>query len=1466
MRRSRIRSGVAAVIAGVVVTQFGVNAAGEVVRTGAFHSLNNENDSSDYKISSEDFEYYSSVAVEDLGIEADETEVFRNQSPTQQLNNLAESSEEVKIAKAYLIENGVLHRPANVVWTGTRYEVQLVEESDDGWCKDDNVALKSDLLLMLGKARYGVIRSPAVIMKNSSVRNGTTSDSVSRMYWKDGELAQVLEGYWGESAADFSAGDAYCWVEPNVYEVYLTQMLNSGLLLKSDFSNSDFIREYGNTSTEYKPVWLESADVVTEDDGELGQFHKFSKDGVTAEKPDFFGGSEELSTMYALQVIEKYLRVTEKDISDTESQIVMFKYGINVLSKFSEEEQRTLSFLVAKGVLDFEEPNFGLNLFGNLTYAEAYVLVYRTVNPDARLDFSKIQLTDSESFWSARGFGQETLEVVSVEEQPIMQTVEVSVIQEQAWWERGVAHAAGSAKVWQIIKQFDTTNTYRYRGVALSDLKTQVDLGECKYSEVAKVELSTVRANGSDVEVYVVTFKHKATSKEAAINFVDSNFTYQISSSDSHRLSAMTQISEVTEDGTSNTTRMISQSSLLSSFPDISVIEDKVLYNRSTGAQAVFLPENGYALVGNRVFHNSSLMITDTTNTVYYNLSTVMALLSNSDIASLGTGCIYTWKVLAEQSGAVSSATGGSIGSANYLLAEIGESASLWDNDELLGEGLLEVVSSLSGDAESAVLMRVDDVTRGLNTIYRKFTMDLDGEKVDVYVVVDWVFAAPNVDELSTYSSIVGAGSTGDLTMQDALLALYTRPSSSELQAWWDSNLGMSNALANFVYGTSSVEYVKSGYLAPSLTVLIENTSIYDGVAAASAVNTALNSFFSSRGFSLPSKYSQYVGGTTQNFWVSYFENQVGCPDAYKNLARVSRRCQVVLGSDVGNGLSFGTSFFVSKNGILYRNVMEDARIECSLSGNSATFTVLDRVDGEEMPSVGSSIWTEDGVLEWMYLGTKEINGKTYLRLFPLFDITGGVSAGGSLGEAWSVPKYKCVRSGTGSGLTWKHVQQYGRTLKSEMQALYREFFPQYTTYAEDLYEWNGTRFNFEHFESKMASRENALVHSTSGGTRVTSYWKHGMGGWTKKSSNSGATAYAIPEFYLPANKFFAYRSNGKWELAEGALPALLTKSNFFYSGLNQSLMDSMIAQSVGTAAIGTLPTGSSIVIDNVTLTKRGEYWETNPITSSQIAATVRGTGVHKYESAVASLFAGTAVYCDGLAFDVMNYVSAAGLSQLRNSESIGRDVRVLCLDTGGNPAVYLNGQYLDFSSGADAAYTTCLRMKLDDSLLVRPINSEKTAWVFCYSASEALANGLKIPFFSESLSYDSGGLSRTVLGESYYQMTGMFEEKKDASNTGFKHLWMSNFIGWLLMVITLVASYLAVISLVAYFMLTVRTGRFFFEMLATKTKEGKFQGVDLIKIFSFGLYSLDSDPSLARVLFTDLMCFVVAAFCLNHM
>lgn len=122
--------------------------------------------------------------------------------------------------------------------------------------------------------------------------------------------------------------------------------------------------------------------------------------------------TEELTRMDVYRYIYTMVYANEKKLSDLERDIVNYKYGMEFDGIANEADTDVLKYLIAKGILDFNGSNELTNLYSSISWYDFIPILYRVANPNARLDFSVIQLTDSEQSWRARGFSPQTVQLV----------------------------------------------------------------------------------------------------------------------------------------------------------------------------------------------------------------------------------------------------------------------------------------------------------------------------------------------------------------------------------------------------------------------------------------------------------------------------------------------------------------------------------------------------------------------------------------------------------------------------------------------------------------------------------------------------------------------------------------------------------------------------------------------------------------------------------------------------------------------------------------------------------------------------------------------------------------------------------------------------------------------------------------------------------------------------------------------
>ena len=140
--------------------------------------------------------------------------------------------------------------------------------------------------------------------------------------------------------------------------------------------------------------------------------------GLTITRSNLFNSntgyfsSEELTRMDVYRYIYTMIYANEKKLSDLERDIVNYKYGMEFDGIANEADTNVLKYLIAKGILDYNGSNELTSLYTPVSWYDFIPILYRVANPNARLDFSMVQLTDSEQSWKARGFSPQTVQLV----------------------------------------------------------------------------------------------------------------------------------------------------------------------------------------------------------------------------------------------------------------------------------------------------------------------------------------------------------------------------------------------------------------------------------------------------------------------------------------------------------------------------------------------------------------------------------------------------------------------------------------------------------------------------------------------------------------------------------------------------------------------------------------------------------------------------------------------------------------------------------------------------------------------------------------------------------------------------------------------------------------------------------------------------------------------------------------------
>jgi hypothetical protein len=1259
----------------------------------------------------------------------------------------------------------------------------------------------------------------------------------------------------------YTAKDYDVLVSSNVYELYLKELMDQGMIDKSTFNSkngkkflSDYKKLSNKKSDDANVAWdnrLKYGTLKTKN--VLGYSTSYNTDfNVTEKKPNYFV-NEKMYTIGALQIIAKYVRSTEKDMSNLEASIVTYKYGINYKFTVDDEAaQNDIEFLIAKGILDFENPEEFTNLYGEFTYESALKIIYRVANEDARLNFSEVTLTDGESFWLDQGYYEDNMSIVESTSLPQVKTItddywnsllendpdEVENSDDEDSTESNIGNnfiddilglnfskvsvmAASEMPTFTVVKMFDLSYDYTYKGINIKELSDSNSKPE-EFVSYEESSFNGLSANGKTT-LAKVTFKVEAKSYDTAVLYVDNNIAIDgyLTSSD---MLAYTTINENGEEIT-----LVPATTLQNSLSNISIIEDKVLMNNVTGAQAIILPEQGYALVGNRVVVSDTLMMTDTSDEVYYNLDVICTLLGNTYLSKLTNKQLYVCSSINnEVTATIKSSSGSTLGKA-YVVDFL--------------------TSTSKKKTTTKKCFNVDNVNYGVNVLTRKFNITVNGNSEDVYFIVNWDYCVPDETALRDMidNNVFG---TSTLTLNDVNEAIYTKPSDKSLALWWDTNLSISNSLANFMYGTTNVEYVKSGYLTPSLTILRDST----------VPDSAINSIFTANGFKLDDTGLKYSGSTT-NWWETFYGASLIEDSFVKALALSNRTCNVYNSTELNDGFAYGNSYYVTKAGVIY----EDFDSAKSISYDVAKKQILisSRKTGEEVESVADNTVFSYGGSEWIYVGAKTMTnskGESVLcyKIQPNFVISKYNNVTITKTKYGVLPRFTAITS------KQSDTAIYNDNV-NELSALYSTYFPTVSPivkYKDSSEMYGVSSFRIKNFYKSLYDKGSYYVNgtniSTDGKTKVS--LTSGKSYKTYSSNN----IQAIPYFYVPASNFYFTKVNDQLMMQEGSAVIALTMNNVFTSGISKNVIDNILFKETKTIAVNSMLNGQQLLIDDVLYTKTTDnsgnaIFISEPITDTKFANALKNAEQDDELGIIKShLFAAQQITCEGVSYYLSSFVIGGTVGDISNAEDGGQTL----YKHGGNKYIYVDSTNQTVDASSSTAKSVCIAITLADGLYARPTNEKQNTYILLKASNVTPDSSIDyIPFFNENLTFSENVDSYVSVTNSKFNASSLFLNAK----TGYKKMMKEAFQGDVITVIWMIIFYFCVYMTVVVWIMYIILGKgyglaFFRAATIPSGKNGYLKhGFDLIKIFTFGTYNIDSMPTLARTMITSFITFFIS-------
>ena len=1383
------------------------------------YSINNESEGT-YKVTDEILK--NSISSINLSSSKVNYNLFNN------YKNIKDESTEV----SWLLERDILTKDINL--NCSRYKVDwsldntIYHESNQG-------VTKSDYISAMAKIFYGVEKSRGIVINTKA----------SSIYGNDSGISSLHKFYNVE-------GDYGVYYTPNVYEIYFTKMLDKGMIHIGDFKDINFIKDYKNYTSSTVPEWsnLNNSYKTSSSDLNFGNKLGYSTQAtyssgnlsITHSKPDYFV-NENIDTIEALKLLEKLLRQEERNMTETESKIIMYKYGADYLLNLDQDSRSTVMYLISLGILNFEDKEEFSHLFSCLDSETFIKLLYRTANKSARFDFSKVQLTDSDNYWLNKGMYASNVNMINSDFSDMPGSVELydnsqvsdedSVVKH-----RGIVFADTNQNTYKVTRFYKQGIDYKYRGVLVensSEFKALDDVVDYYHSYGAS-------------QYNKATYKITATSPESAAALVD-NRTVAITNN-SALVAKIPAVVSVADDSGNNRRYYIPKAFLddnISSF-DISYLDDKLLYNNKTGARAVLSEENKVALIGNEICESPNPVIKGYESETYYDLDIIAKLMTHATlkyIQGMG-GDLYLSPEI--KNAKVKTITNG--------LNQQTDKAYTVDIDHVRQDGKV-VDREHEANFVNKSFFSLVHTTNSLDYMYKNVGKS-EKSGYPIYMVVNWNYVIPNNN--NAMNSSISAefdkfNSNKNPSVSEMSNFLNTRPSETVMQKWWDSNIGLSNAICNFMYNSSGLYYFKSGYMAPSVTILCQD-HLEDSEVSAITDKWKFSSDYGAKFF-----------GDTQQPVKSLF---TGGNDIYGQLCN-SRRFDVLEGfrlnyvSDV-DVVEFG-DFILDKNNTLYKSYGKggplcETRLSDSTDGN---LVLNDRSEQQDDTIQLYGNYTLNGEkyfcsgitavgFSYTYQLTKSdyLTGTAYMEdddsglnwkndsYQSILDVTTKLSGVSQSDKYFSIPnsaewRARCVGRAPVIPIENDPILGY-----PQENAFYLGFF--------EPFRWRDRE------EDPIANGGISVVKvdkDDKDNFRTTVYE---YGEYKSYYSMGGERLY--PNIFI--NRF-AWKSKEDGSLYKSDQSPYLVRPNLRNVGVTSAVIDSIMSSSYGYVTTDKLPNNSKATIGGINFTKKGVDLVSAPVTGANLCSDLIGqiNNSTSVMSALSKLFDGEFIVCEGKDRDSItkspNTVNQAlcdyiikdskglpiigiGDSDTTNIDRtlIRRGSTYLLLNKDGKTSEYYEG---------DSFNAVVFSAQFSSSLLFRPVDKDKNEWALinvCNTQADGYLSS--VPFFTEKLGYswDDSVYNRMIKAkyESPDGAEGLFSEME----LWFAKMHATDWYTWLRMILLIASCYLWVVNYVVYVAKKLVPGLMhILDLIHHPNGEGS-NGIDLIKILTLGLKSLDGE------------------------
>lgn len=935
----------------------------------------------------------------------------------------------------------------------------------------------------------------------------------------------------------------------------------------------------------------------------------------------------------------------------------------------------------------------------------------------------------------------------------------------------------GEPANYQLEKVYPNPDKVEYKGVKISDVTMQSPKNGY-ITSVSKTSKGAVK----------ITYKLQASSDVEALAIIDSATTYDIDNDDVKTLQTVTKVQ-----GGKRGAVYISAKEMERSMGELVVVSNKVLKNKKTGAVAVLLSDHHKAMIGNRVVATDEpIAITNTADT-YYNMEFLAPLMSNGYISSIDPEKLFLDNTLPLESIAQVNCSG-----SNLEKTMIIQSKS-WDS------GLF------SGDE---TYFNLDMVTRGISCLTRE--LNIEGKKA--YVIIDWAYSLPGNDD-----TILNYFKDNNLNVKEASQFLFTKPSGEQAEDWWNSNLGISNGLANALYDTKGIKYITSGYLKPDVTILLPQ----DGASEEDVTS------YLTKKLSLNSDYlKKYCEGTANSFETKLFNGGSGDVTGRRTLRVIKGEASKNNGeSKRANINKYEEEYATTATGAIYRNIKKDNRM--SYDATNKVLNVSGRQINEDANQYQSVIKIGSKSYYVQRLGSTTMTA--YLALTDMDGIVGKLGTVSNKGFGLTSDLFDNFDEVT------KRINEDIADLTKNIDGCEAGDFKEVSSYEPNTYSMKVSDDYYRKDNQYLVAGD--LIEGKA--TSISNPFG------TLSANKLNNSAIIMPTIYINAGKYGL--QNGKLE-KKVSLP-YLEQGNVLFSGLNSTLMSKLIDKNAEVISYKDLPSKANVIIQDVMYKKTANGLQSAPIKDTTFANELAQHSMEAstINSLILRRFEGLQLMFSGRSVSFTSYITKCDIGTLEFEDT--------------NNTYYLKGKvgYYSSAKGEEALYkgqdltSACISIVPDNDTQFYLLDSSTNTYEVRYF-SDKYCDGYidDVSAFSEDLGFNIPQDNMLELKNNIYKPDADYLNLFNNYKLVYQQMLKGDIISILQFLLTAIISYIILVTWIGLMILKGNVGLSILLNLRNPSGVKGAEGFDFIKVISAGVWNLDSEPRVPLVVIADLILFTL--------